>query len=702
MNFYLNYHRHKRYEQITMNQNIVKPTFKFARRVLLAALLGSAAMASYAAEYTASFKGTDINEFINIVGKNLNKTIIIDPSVRGKINVRSYDLLDDEQYYQFFLNVLEVYGFAAVKMDNGVIKIIKDKDAKFAPNPVLDSEQSAQGDEFITRVLPVHNVSVRQLSPLLRQLTNTAGGGHVVDYSPSNVLMITGTAAAVDRLVAIVQRVDQAGDQRVDIVDLQYASAAELVRILETLNRSSSGAKAGDNFLTPKFVADERSNSVIVSGEAKARARVVELIKRLDKDLASSGNTQVFYLKYAKAEDLVSVLQGVSSSIAAEESGGTTKRTSSRSSNKEISIESHEDSNALVITAEPSMMQSLKAVIEKLDIRRAQVHIEAIIVEVIEGDGADLGIQYFSQDTGVMQWNTGSQAPVTGLWVAQRQAEDEERPRTCNADSDICEDPYTVRGDYSLLASLLGGINGMMLGIIEDDWASVVQAVNTSTNTNILSTPSVTTLDNQEASFVAGQDVPLLTGSTASANNSNPFQTIERQEVGVKLKVTPQLNEGDAVQLTIEQEVSSVSGTTAVDITINRRELKTTVMADDGDTIVLGGLVDEEAQESESKIPLLGDIPILGKLFTSTSTQKNKRNLLVFIRPTIVRDAATMSTVSHRKYNYMRALQLSQDNELPVTGASKPILPEWGESVEQKVLDKHVEKLKQREQSGDE
>ncbi|MBW8191256.1 type II secretion system secretin GspD [Neiella marina] len=677
-----------------MKQLSIRPAISWLRHLALASLLSGAALTAVAAEYTASFKGTDINEFINIVGKNLNKTIIIDPAVRGKINVRSYDLLNDDQYYQFFLNVLEVYGYAAVEMENNIVKIVKDKDAKFSPTPVVGRDGVAVGDEFITRVVPVHNVSVRELAPLLRQLNDNAGGGNVVHYDPSNVLMITGRAAVVNRLVEIVDRVDQAGDQHVDIVDLEYASAGEMVRIVESLNRTSGGKNTAD-FLTPKLVADDRTNSVIVSGEEKARVRIVTLIQRLDKELASSGNTRVFYLKYANAEDLVKVLEGVSDSISSEESGGNKAKTRTRN---DVNIESHEDSNALVITAEPSMMQSLETVIRQLDIRRAQVHIEAIIVEIMEGDGASLGIQYFSEDTGVMQWNDGTQVPVSGLWAGQRAAEDVPGSTVCTGDT--CTENPTTDGDYTLLASLLGQVNGMMMGVIEDDWAAVIQAVKSSTNSNILSTPSVTTLDNQEAYFIAGQDVPILTGSTASSNNANPFQTIERQEVGVKLKVTPQINEGDAVQLVIEQEVSSISGTTSVDITINKRELKTTVMADNGDTVVLGGLIDEDAQESESKVPFLGDIPVLGKLFTSTSTSKTKRNLLVFIRPTIVRDAATMNAVSSRKYNFMRALQLSQDEqELPIIRENVPVLPEYGTTIDSD--EKYLEYLKSLEKKQD-
>jgi len=241
----------------------------------------------------------------------------------------------------------------------------------------------------------------------------------------------------------------------------------------------------------------------------------------------------------------------------------------------------------------------------------------------------------------------------------------------------------TQEGDLTALASLLGGINGLAMGIVKNDWGAIIQAVSTDTNSNILATPSVTTMDNEEASMIVGQEVPIITGSQTGSNNANPFQTVERQEVGVKLKVTPQINDGSAVQLTIEQEVSSVSGATAVDISVNKRAIKTTVMADDGGMVVLGGLIDEDVQESVSKVPLLGDIPVLGHLFRSTSTSKRKRNLIVFIRPTIVRDGISMNKLSHSKYNFIRGEQHKQKEDgidlMPLEDA--PILPEWDDAL---------------------
>jgi len=278
---------------------------------------------AWATEYAASFKNADIEEFINTVGKNLNKTIIIEPSVRGKINVRSYDLLNEDQYYQFFLSVLDVYGFAVVPMNNGVLKVVRSKDAKTSAIPVVDDTNPGVGDEMVTRVVPVRNVSVRELAPLLRQLNDNAGGGNVVHYEPSNVLLITGRAAVVNRLVEVVRRVDKAGDQDMDVIKLKYASAGEMVRLVTNLNKDGNNQGANASLLlSPKVVADERTNSVVISGEPKARARIIQMVRQLDRDLQSQGNTRVFYLKYGKAKDLVDVLKGVSSSIEADKKGG--------------------------------------------------------------------------------------------------------------------------------------------------------------------------------------------------------------------------------------------------------------------------------------------------------------------------------------------------------------------------------------------
>jgi len=634
-------------------------------------------------QYSPSFKNTEIVEFVTIVGKNLKKTMIVDPSVRGKVNVRSYDVLTEEQYYQFFLNVLEVYGFAAVKMDNNIVKIIRNKDAKTSSIPVVGSASRIAGDEMVTRIVEVKNVTVRELVPLLRQLSDQAGGGNVTNYDPANVIMLTGTAATVNRLVKIIERVDRAGDQDVEIIKLHYASAGEMVRIIEAMNKPSGGKAGQPRFLIPKIVADDRSNSVIVSGEIKARERITRLVKRLDSELETSGNTRVYYLKYSKSEDLVKVLNGVSKTIASE--AATTTSKSRTKAKVETSIEAHESTNSLVITGQPDMLRSLESVIRQLDVPRAQVHIEAIIVEVYEGDGVSLGVQWYSEAGGFTQFTNGSPS-ISSVAAGIAAAEGEEGSSTTVTSTTGAVTTTTnpdTEGDYTLLAEILGSVSGGMFGVMKNDWGAIVQAVSTDTNSNILATPSITTLDNEEAYFLVGQEVPIITGSQTGSNNSNPFQTVDRQEVGIKLLVTPQINEGNSVQLTIEQEVSSVSGATGVDISVNKREIKTTVMVEDGATVILGGLIDEDVQESVQKVPLLGDIPILGHLFKSTSNTTRKRNLMVFLRPTIINDAKVMNTIAKEKYNFMRADQIRKQEEGLSLMSNKhlPILQEWNDSL---------------------
>ncbi|MFH4734683.1 type II secretion system secretin GspD [Vibrio diabolicus] len=629
-------------------------------------------------EFSASFKGTDIQEFINIVGRNLEKTIIVDPSVRGKIDVRSYDVLNEEQYYSFFLNVLEVYGYAVVEMDNGVLKVIKAKDSKTSAIPVL-GDGSAQGDSVITRVVAVRNVSVRELSPLLRQLIDNAGAGNVVHYDPANIILITGRAAVVNRLAEIIKRVDQAGDKEIELVELRNASAAEMVRIVEALNKSTN-QKSTPEFLEPKIVADERTNAILISGDPKVRARLKRLIRQLDVEMATKGNNRVVYLKNAKAEDLVDVLKGVSDNLQAEKQVG---QKASGAQRGEVVIAAHAATNALVLTAPPDIMNALQDVIAQLDIRRAQVLIEALIVEMSEGDGINLGVQWGSLETGAVIQYSNSGAPIGQVMVGLEEAKDQTRTEYyTNANGERTPYDVTESGDYSTLASALSGVNGAAMSIVMGDWTALVSAVATDSNSNILSSPSITVMDNGEASFIVGEEVPVITGSTAGSNNDNPFQTVDRKEVGIKLKVVPQINEGDSVQLNIEQEVSNVLGANgAVDVRFAKRQLNTSVMIQDGQMLVLGGLVDERALESESKVPLLGDIPVLGHLFKSTSTQTEKRNLMVFIKPTIIRDGMTADGITQRKYNFIRAEQLYKaDQGLKLMADEKiPVMPAFGQ-----------------------
>ncbi|MBY7841420.1 type II secretion system secretin GspD [Vibrio fluvialis] len=653
-------------------------------------------------EFSASFKGTDIQEFINIVGRNLEKTIIVDPSVRGKVDVRSYDTLNEKQYYSFFLNVLEVYGFAVVEMDNGVLKVIKAKDAKTSAIPVLGDNDRANGDNVITQVVAVKNVSVRELSPLLRQLIDNAGAGNVVHYDPANIILITGRAAVVNRLADIIRRVDQAGDKDIEVVELKNASASEMVRIVEALNKAND-AKNTPEFLQPKFVADERTNSILISGDPKVRERLKRLIRQLDVEMATKGNNRVVYLKYAKAEDLVDVLKGVSDNLQADKQNGQKGSTASGGGQRnDVMIAAHAETNSLVITAPQDIMNAILDVVAQLDIRRAQVLIEALIVEMSEADGINLGVQWGSLESGSVVQFSNSGASIGNVMVGLEEAKDQTTTEYYY-DSSGNRRPYTSTesGDYTSLASALSGINGAAVSVLMGDWTALISAVSTNSNTNILSSPSITVMDNGEASFIVGEEVPVITGSTSSSNNDNPFQTVDRKEVGIKLKVVPQINEGDSVQLSIEQEVSNVLGANgAVDVRFAKRQLNTSVMVQDGQMLVLGGLIDERTAESESKVPLLGDIPILGHLFTSTSTQVEKKNLMVFIKPTIIRNGVTADGITQRKYNYIRAEQLFKaDKGLKLMEDSNiPVLPKYGQDrLHQPEIQAFIEQMDEKQ-----
>ncbi|MEZ9488032.1 type II secretion system secretin GspD [Vibrio breoganii] len=648
-------------------------------------LMGSLACAPAfsANEFSASFKGTDIGEFINIVGRNLEKTIIVDPTVRGKIDVRSYDVLNEEQYYQFFLSVLEVYGFAVVEMENGVLKVIKAKDAKTSAVPVV-GDANVKGDAVVTRVVAVRNVSVRELSPLLRQLNDNAGAGNVVHYDPANIILITGRAAVVNRLAEIIERVDQAGDKSIEVVELENASAAEMVRIVEALNKTTD-AKNTPAFLQPKLVADERTNSVLISGDPQVRKRLRSVVSQLDKEMEVKGNNQVIYLKNANAEDIVDVLKGVSDNLAAAKK--TAKGAAAvRNPNSEVMISAHTGTNSLVIAAPPDIMKALRDVIAQLDIRRAQVLIEALIVEMSEGDGVNLGVQWGNLETGAVVQYGNSGASIGQVLVGLEEAQDTSSTTAVYDENGnfLRNETTTTEGDYSTLASALSGVNGAAVSLAMGDWTALISAVATDSNSNILSSPSITVMDNGEASFIVGEEVPVITGSTSGSNNENPFQTVDRKEVGIKLKVVPQINEGDSVQLKIEQEVSNVLGANgAVDVRFAKRQLNTQVMIQDGQMLVLGGLIDERALESESKVPILGDIPWLGQLFKSTSTQVEKKNLMVFIKPTIIRDGVTADGITQRKYNYIRAEQLYKAEEglRLMSDDLVPIMPKFGDEA---------------------
>ncbi|WDG01168.1 type II secretion system secretin GspD [Pectobacterium carotovorum subsp. carotovorum] len=607
--------------------------------LLSGSVLLMASSLAWSAEFSASFKGTDIQEFINTVSKNLNKTVIIDPSVSGTITVRSYDMMNEEQYYQFFLSVLDVYGFTVIPMDNNVLKIIRSKDAKSTSMPLATDEQPGIGDEVVTRVVPVNNVAARDLAPLLRQLNDNAGAGSVVHYEPSNVLLMTGRAGVIQRLMTIVERVDQTGDRNVTSIPLSYASSTEVVKMVNELNKMDEKS-ALPGMLTANVVADERTNSVLVRGEPNSRQRVIDMVKQLDRQQAVQGNTKVIYLKYAKATDLVEVLTGVGDSIQ------TDQQNALPALRKDISIKAHEQTNSLIVNAAPDIMRDLEQVISQLDIRRPQVLVEAIIAEVQDADGMNLGVQWANKNAGVTQFtNTG--LPITTMMAGA--------------------DQYRRDGTLGTAAtSALGSFNGIAAGFYQGNWGMLMTALSSNSKNDILATPSIVTLDNMEATFNVGQEVPVLAGSQTTSGD-NVFQTVERKTVGIKLKVKPQINEGDSVLLEIEQEVSSVadaasSSSTNLGATFNTRTVNNAVLVSSGETVVVGGLLDKSTNESASKVPFLGDIPVLGYLFRSNSQETKKRNLMLFIRPSIIRDRSQFQSASASKYHSFSAEENKQRN----------------------------------------
>jgi general secretion pathway protein D len=495
-------------------------------------------------------------------------------------------------------------------------------------------------------------------------------------YAPSNAIILSDTAANINRIKKVIESIDLSAVANTDIIALQHASAEEVVRMLEQLKKSES-AKGQAETKTLILVADKRTNSVLVTGDELERQRIKTLIESIDTPLAQSGNVQVIYLEYAQSTDLAAVLTKVVQNME-RMSGQDTVKSGNKNS---ATIEADEGTNSLIVTAEADVMQSIISVVKRLDIRRAQVLVEAIIVEMTDDDGRDLGVEWlFLNDSG--GYGSSTNAGLGGALAAAA------------FETDSNGDPVDSR---SGLAGVLGSTAGQVFGVgrLDDNFSFnvAINALQQNTEANILSTPSLLTLDNEEASIVVGQSIPFVTGSFTSTGNSssnpdNPFQTVERENVGITLKVTPQINEGDSVILAISQEVSNVVGGSAVlnsNVITSERKIDTKILADNGQTIVLGGLIEDQISESVQRVPILGSIPIIGGLFRSTSTQYGKKHLLVFLRPTIVRDKRQMDSATAGKYRLIREQQLREIDEGVdlIDDNSLPLLPEWREQLEQ-------------------
>ncbi|MGB5717563.1 MAG: type II secretion system secretin GspD [Gammaproteobacteria bacterium] len=612
---------------------------------------------------TLNLKDADISALISTVAEVTDRNFIVDPRVKGKVTVISSRPMDSEEVYQVFLSILKVHGFAAVPSGE-VIKIVPDVNAKQDGIPTASDAAPGRGDQMVTRVVQVDNVAAAQLVPILRPLVPQQG--HLAAYPATNVLIISDRASNVERLLTIIRRIDQVSDSEIEVITLQHASATEVVRVLTSLNRAAPAAgKAPAAASSQVLVADERTNSVLLGGDRSSRLRMRAIISHLDTPLDAGGNTDVVYLHYAEATEIVDTLMGVGKI----EEQDTQQGKATGSSRASFDIQADESTNALVITAPPDIMRTLKRVISQLDIRRAQVLVEAIIAEVGEDTARELGVQWlFAGDTsnnrgpiGVINYsNSGS--PI----------------------ADVVNATVTAESGGTVPTLLDGALLGFgRIGSNSFNYAAVLNALASDANTNILSTPTLVTLDNEEAEIVIGENVPFVTGSFTSTgagdSASNPFQTIQREDVGLTLKIKPQINEGDAMRLDIEQEVSSIADSVAgaSDLVTNKRSIKTNVMVDDGQVIVLGGLIEELVLESIQKVPLLGDIPYLGVFFRSKTSDVKKTNLMVFIHPVILRDADTMNSYTNAKYNDIRVLQMEQNNDgvnmLP--GKQQPVLP---------------------------
>lgn len=650
------------------------------RAPLFILLIALGAGSAHAQDFTVNLKETDIQELIKFVAEATETTIVVDPAVKGKVKVVSAKPVSRDELYDLFLSILEVHGYTAVR-SGGVVRVIQSKDARSAPVTVRDDEGRRGNDEYVTQVMRLQNISAAKLIPVLRPLVPQQA--HMAAFAPSNAIIISDVASNIDRIAAIIERMDRTAVQETEVIKLRYGVAEDVVRMLDQLNKSEAQQGSEVEVL---LVADSRTNSVLVSADELERARMTRLIRYLDTPLEQSGNVKVIYLQYSKAEDLAEVLTRVMQNITRVDAGegGRPQRSNSNSA----TIEADKHTNALIITAPTDEMASLEAVIARLDIRRAQVLVEAIIVELEVRDGQDLGLQWlFANDDGFFGGNINPNDPRAGRIAGAILPEDG------GSDGDI------MTGDFNVgaLAGAIAGSPGLSLGwgVVDDDLSMTVilNALNRQSNANILSTPSLLTLDNQEAYITVGQNVPFVTGSFTSTGTGdgaqNPFQTIERQNVGITLRVTPHINEGDSVVLDISQEVSSLSGASAVlqasDLITNERILQTKVLAANGRMVVLGGLIKDDVQDGSQKVPLLGDIPLLGRLFRSDAVTVVKTNLLIFIRPTIIRDDRQLAGATAEKYRYIRDQQLLRRERglMFLDDDNVPVLPEWEEQIRQ-------------------
>ncbi len=601
-------------------------------------MVGATAHAANDKGVSLNMRDVDIRTVIDTVADVTRRNFLVDPRVKGKVTIISAKPMKREELYDAFLSILQVHGYAAIESGN-IVKVVPDASAKQIGGPTYTGDlDQVDDDSLVTKVIAMQYVQAAQLVPVLRPLVPQ--NGHLAGYPDSNVLIITDRESNIARLSRIISRIDRPTGDEIEIIRLEHASANEVVAVITKLQGPKKKGGASRHLLA----SDERSNSILVSGDPAERVRIRGLIAHLDIPLERTGDTNVIFLKYALASELTTLLQGRFKVQKGAKGKGNPTRT--------VDIQADTYNNALVITASPKEFRNIQNVVRQLDIRRAQVIVEAVIAEVSTDLSQELGVQFAAGD------RDGS-GPILGTNLGPNSL-----PGILQ--SVAAGTPVTTPAGLSLAAGSVaaGAFN----------WVVLINALAGDAATNILSTPSIVATDNEEAEIVVGQNVPFVTGqytTTTSGSGTgstvnNPFQTIERQDIGITLKIKPQINEGSSVRLEIVQEVSSLAATSvsASDLVTNKRSIQTTVTVEDSQIVVLGGLIEDRYQDSEQKVPLFGDIPGLGQLFRYNSTKKIKQNLMVFLRPTILRDPALANRYSGQKYSYLRGRQLeAQLNE---------------------------------------
>jgi general secretion pathway protein D len=674
-----------------------------ARRHRVALAVGLLTVSAWAcaqqagdARVTPNFKEADIQQIIEAVRNVTGKTFIIDPRVHAQVTMLSSTAMTPPQFYEAFLSILQVHGFVAVPAGANVVKIVPDTNMRQYPGDDLGEHVSSTSDEIVTQVLAVKNVAAAQLVPVLRPMM--VQNAQLAAVPGANILVLSDHASNISRIMRIIERIDQGGNPDYDVVQLHSAVAADTARTLNSL-MSQSGEAAG----IIKIVADDRSNSILLSGDETMRLRVKALIAHLDTPLNAGSETQVRYLRYSDAEDLATRLKeqmsgtsggSKSSSLVSNVRNtpyqptpnaqgntgplpGATAAAGAPSGPATLSLEggtatiwADKATNSLVITAGALSMRALNAVIDKLDIRRPQVYVEAIIAEVTVDKTADLGVNWALDGTNSSVGVGGFVSPIGGTSIVD----------LANAALGATATATSINGTTTTSPSVSTSglsnatLNGTTFGVgrlkaAGVNFAAIVRALQSDSRTNILGTPSVLTRDNQEAKMEVAQEVPFLTGQYSTTNGTgSAFQTIQREDIGTILTVTPTINEGETVLLKLQVESSSLAASSsgAVDLITNKNSITTSVLVRDGGTLILGGLIQDSVTNSESQVPILGSIPILGELFRTRNTEKTKTNFLIFLQPHILRTDDQAAEETEAKYNYIRNEQknLNKDKKI--------------------------------------